>query len=226
MRRWKVQDVMTCEVVSVKADTPYREVVNLLARHRVSAVPVVDEFRRVLGVVSEADLLYKVEFAGGDADLRMFEWGTRKAKRAKAHAGTAAELMTAPAVTTLPGSSLTAAAKLLDGEQVKRLPVVDELGYLVGMVTRSDLLTVYLRPDPEIRAAIVEDVLRRTMWIDPVEISVDVVDGIVTLAGDIDRKSTVQIVVHLVRTVPGVIEVVDKLAYSYDDTLVAATTGF
>ena len=225
MKLWKVQDVMTHDVVTVGADTPYQEIINVLAKRDVSAVPVVDEFRRVLGVVSEADLLCKVEFAGEDAEPQMFEWGTRKAKRAKAHAGTAAELMTAPAVTVQPGSSLTAAARLLDGEQVKRLPVVDELGYLVGIVTRSDLLTVYLRPDHEIREAIVQDVLWHLLRIDPLEVEVDVLGGVVTLTGNVDRKSSAQIAARVVGTVPGVVRVVDKLTFRYDDTVIAATTG-
>jgi len=225
MKQWTVQDVMTREVITVGPDTPYREIVNLLAQHKVSAVPVIDDFRRVLGVVSEADLLNKIEFTGGDAEARLFEWGTKKAKRAKAHAGTAAELMTEPAVTVQPGSSLTNAAKLLDSEHVKRLPVVDELGHLVGIVARSDLLALYLRPDHEVREDIIENVLRQMLWIDPLEVEVDVADGVVTLTGLVDRKSTAETAVYVINTVPGVVRVVDKLAFRYDDTVVAAATG-
>ncbi len=225
MKHWTVQDVMARDVITVGPDTPYQEIVSLLARHKVSAVPVIDDFRRVLGVVSEADLLCKVEFTGDANEPRFFEWGTRKAKRAKAHAGTAAELMTTPAITVQPGSSLTTAAKLLDSEHVKRLPVIDDLGHLVGIVARSDLLTIYMRPDYEIREDIVEDVLRHMLWIDPLEVEVDVIDGVVTITGSVDRKSTAQIAVYVIKAVPGVIQVVDKLAFRYDDTVVAATTG-
>jgi CBS-domain-containing membrane protein len=225
MKKWTVQDVMTREVVTVGPDTPYQEIVNILAQHGVSAVPVVDGFRRVLGVVSEADLLCKVEFSGHDAEPRFFEWGTKKSKRAKAQAGTAAELMTAPAVTVQVGSSLTAAARLLDTERVKRLPVVDDLGHLAGIVSRSDLLSIYLRPDHEIREDIVEGVLRQMLWIDPLELEVDVVDGIVTLTGNVDRKSTTEIAAYVVKSVPGVIQVVDRMTFRYDDTVVVAHTG-
>ena len=224
MKQWTVQDVMTRDVVTVGTDTPYQEIINVLSKRGISAVPVVDDSRRVLGVVSEADLLCKVEFAGGDAEPRLFEWGTGNTKRAKAHAGTAAELMTEPAVTVQPGSSLTAAAKLLDSEHVKRLPVIDELGRLVGIVARSDLLSVYLRPDHEIREAIVEDMLWHMLRIDPFEVEVDVLDGVVTLTGSVDRKSSAQIAARVVATLPGVVRVVDKLTFRYDDAVVAANT--
>lgn len=225
MRQFKVNDVMTTDVVSVKAEAPYQEIVNTLATHHVSAVPVVDDFKRVLGVVSEADLLHKVEFIGEDTERRIFEWGTKKVHRAKANAATAQELMTTPAVTIQPGSSVVTAAKRLDDEGVKRLPVVDEMGHLVGVVSRSDLLKMYLRPDTELRQEIIEEVLRRMLWIDPVAVQVDVTEGIVTLNGEVDRKSTAHIAVYVIKTVPGVIQVTDKLTYAYDDTRVAATTG-
>jgi CBS-domain-containing membrane protein len=224
MKQWTVQDVMTRDVVAVGTDAPYQEIINMLSKRGISAVPVVDDSRRVLGVVSEADLLCKVEFAGEDAEPRPFAWGTGNTMRAKAHAGTAAELMTEPAVTVQPGSSLTAAAKLLDSEHVKRLPVIDKLGRLVGIVARSDLLSVYLRPDNEIREAIVEDVLWHMLRIDPFEVEVDVLDGVVTLTGSVDRKSSAQIAARVVATLPGVVRVVDKLTSRYDDAVVTATT--
>jgi CBS domain-containing protein len=133
--------------------------------------------------------------------------------------------MTTPAVTVQPRASLTAAAKLLESEHVKRLPVVDDLGHLVGIVSRRDLLTVYLRPDDAIRQDIVEEVLRRMLQLDPTEVQVTVVEGIATFTGNVDRKSTAQIAVHVSRAVPGVIQVVDQLTFRYDDTVVAAITG-
>src|SRR5262245_50682830 len=105
MRQWKVKDVMTADVVTVHADTPYGAIVSTLAKHRISAVPVVDRFNEVIGIVSEADLLHKVEFLGDKAQ-RVFEWGSRKANRAKAEGATAVELMSTPAVTIQPGVSV------------------------------------------------------------------------------------------------------------------------
>jgi CBS-domain-containing membrane protein len=224
MKKWTVQDVMTHEVVTVRFRTSYHDIVSLMAARGVSAVPVIDDMDRVLGVVSEADLLLKIEYGSEDAP-RFFAWGTRKREQVKAHGASAAELMSTPPVTVLPTTSLTAAAKLLDREHVKRLPVVNELGRLVGIVSRSDLLSVYLRPDDAIRADIAEDVLKRVLQLDHTEVQAKVTEGIATLTGDVDRKSTAQIAVHLTRAVPGVIDVVDQLTFAYDDTVVSATTG-
>lgn len=224
MKKWTVQDVMTREVVTVRFATSYHDTVTLMATHGVGAVPVVDDFDRVLGVVSEADLLRKIEYGSEEAP-RFFAWGTRKKEKVKAHAGTAAELMSTPPVTIPPTATLTAAAKLLDREHVKRLPVVNELGRLVGIVSRSDLLSVYLRPDHAIRHDIAQEVLSRVLALNPTEAKVEVVEGIATLTGEVDRKSTAQIAVHLTRAVPGVIDVIDQISFAYDDTVVSATAG-
>jgi CBS domain-containing protein len=225
MKQWNVADVMTTPVVSVRANTPYGEIVGLLAQHRISAVPVLDSYGRVVGVVSEADLLHKVEFIGDETEPVFFEWGARKANRAKARGSTAKELMTSPAVTVQPEASVIAAARLMEKENVKRLPVVNEDGQLEGIVSRNDLLKMYLRLDSEIHEDVREGVVRRILWVDPLTIRVDVAEGIVTLSGTVDRKSTTEIAVHLTKGVPGVVAVVDELLWEYDDTAVDAAPG-
>jgi CBS domain-containing protein len=225
MKQWTVQDVMTSDVASVLVDTPYAEVVSTLADRKVSALPVLDGFNRVVGVVSEADLLHKVEFIGEDTDFRFFEWGTKKANRAKANAATAGDLMTTPAVTVQPGVSVVIAAKRMEQEHIKRLPVLDEMGRLIGIVSRRDLLKMYLRPDHEVRDEVIEGVLRTLLWIDPLTVEVEVVDGVVTLNGEVDRKSTAQIAAHVTKRVPGVVQVVDHLAWNYDDTTIPTGVG-
>jgi CBS domain-containing protein len=225
MKPWTVGDVMTTDVVSVTEDTPYRKIVDILAERRVSAVPVVDGFDRVVGVVSEADLLYKVEFSDEEEEKRVFHWPTRRAARAKAHGDVAKSLMTTPVVTVPPSTLVTVAAKLMDHEHVKRLPVVDDIGRLVGIVARSDLLKTYLRPDPQIRDEVVDDVLRRVLQLDPVAVEVDVVDGVVTLRGRVDRHTTAAIAVRLASAVRGVVEVRDELYWEFDDIAVSES-GF
>ena len=225
MKKWIVEDVMSTAVVAVPAEAPYRTLVDTLVKHRVSALPVVDDFQRVLGVVSEADLLRKIEFAG-DERPRLFEGPQRRGERNKATARVAAELMSSPAVSALTGTTIAAAARLMDREGVKRLPVVDDLGRLVGIVTRGDLLKVHLRPDDEILAD-VRDGIRRTLLPDEsekVEISVDT--GVVTLSGKVDRWSTIDIVGRLVRQIPGVADVVDELTFAFDDRTIAPGIGF
>jgi len=216
MKNWTVDDVMTTKVVSVDLGASYRSVVDTLIENRVSAVPVVDPFLRVTGLVSEADLLRKIEYAGDEAP-RMFEGRRRRGERGKALARTAVDLMSAPAVTTITGTSIAAAARRMDAEGVKRLPVTDELGRLVGIVTRSDLLKVHLRPDEDIRADIEAGVLHATLAGRADEVTAAVDDGTVTLAGKAELWSTAHEAVRLSKQVAGVVEVIDKVSYDVDD---------
>ncbi|GAA2631546.1 CBS domain-containing protein [Paractinoplanes durhamensis] len=209
MRTWKVDDVMTKAVVSVKETASYRSVVDLLTINRFSAVPVVDDFARVLGVVSEADLLRKIEYAG-DENPRMFESRRRRGERTKALAGNAHDLMSTPAVVVLSGTTLAAAARLMDRESVKRLPVIDDLGRLIGVVSRGDLLKVHLRPDDDIQQDVTASV--------PPAVTVEVTDGVVTLTGRLDRFTAADEAARRARQVAGVAEVVDKLAWDVDDS--------
>ena len=226
MRQWLVQDVMTRDVLVVTPGTPYREIVDSLVRRQVTAAPVVDQEGRVLGVVSEADVLHKVEFIGDEHERRTFERPSRRSAREKAHAAVASDLMSAPAITVRPETSVVAAARRIETARVKRLPVVDADGRLVGIVSRRDLLCMHLRPDPEIRDDIVENVLRRALWIDPVCVEVDVIDGRVALSGRLERKSTAGLVVRLVADVPGVVTVTDRLAWDYDDSELIHARGY
>ncbi|SNY59135.1 CBS domain-containing protein [Paractinoplanes atraurantiacus] len=222
MKIWTVDDVMTQAVVTAGPATTYRELVDLLVSRRFSAVPVVDEFQRVTGLVSEADLLRKIEYAGDDQP-RMFESRRRRGERAKAHARTAADLMSRPPVTVLAGATLVAAARTMDDEQVKRLPVVDGLGRLVGIVTRGDLLKVHLRPDDEIKAEVVDDVFGRYLIGSDTSVTVEVENGVVTLTGRADRWSAADMALRLTRKVAGVVEVVGKMSYDFDDRQMLST---
>ncbi|MFG2058159.1 CBS domain-containing protein [Micromonospora sp. NPDC048930] len=222
MRTWQVQDVMTTDVASVREGTAYREIVDVLTGRHVTAVPVVDGARQVLGVVSEADLLYKVELLGQPQERRILPNRHRREARAKAGATLAADLMTAPPVTVRPDASLVAAARIMDERHVKRLPVVDDLGRLVGIVTRGDLLKVHLRPDADIRRDVVDEVLRHTLGVPDRVVDVTVAGGVVTLTGQLDRWSTVHLALRLTRQVSGVVEVVDALGYAIDDAPMSA----
>ncbi|MGW5672191.1 CBS domain-containing protein [Micromonospora sp. NPDC003776] len=218
MRTWQVGDVMTRDVATVREETPYRQIVDVLIRRGISAVPVVDSFDRVLGVVSEADLLHKVERAGHPDERRVFEGRRRRTAREKAGALVARDLMTEPAVTTTPRASLPAAARLMDREVVKRLPVLDDLGRLVGIVTRSDLLRVHLRTDAEIREDVVQQVLRKVLAVRDGLVTVQVRDGEVTLDGRLDRRTAVELAGRLATQVAGVVQVHNAVGYDVDDT--------
>lgn len=208
---------MTQDVVTVEETTNYKAVAEAMAARKISAVPVVDGAMRVIGVVSEADLLYKVEFEPAEDSGSFVARHRHGVARAKAAGTTAGDVLTKPAVTTTADATVASAARLMDRRRVKRLPVVDEDGRLVGIVSRRDLLRVFLRSDDAIRSEVVEYVLRRLLWVGPPEITVEVSDGVVTLAGQLEQKTLVEIAGRLTGGVPGVVAVVNHLTYRTDD---------
>lgn len=214
MRSSTVQDVMTRDVVSILDFTSYKDVVRILLENGVSAVPVVDRQYHVRGVVSEADLIEK-EAQQSEGYPEPWELLTRRGRGAhsKARAESAAELMTAPAITTGADTGIAQAARLMRKHGVKRLPVVDADGVLVGIVSRGDLLKPFLRSDEGIRDAVVEDILRATMGVDPLSVEVVVRDGVVTLTGEMENEFVAEDTARLVRELDGVVSMVDRLRY-------------
>ncbi|HEV8652873.1 MAG TPA: CBS domain-containing protein [Actinomycetes bacterium] len=211
---------MTAQVVAARPDTPYKELARLLREHRVSALPVVDERHHVLGIVSEADLLLKQEYPSGLRHALWYESKRRRVEQAKARGATAADLMTIPAVTIGRDATVAEAARLMHAEGVKRLPVDDALGRLVGIVSRGDLLAVVLRPDAQIRREIV-DVIRHDLLMSPDRFTVEVRDGVVALQGQVERRSLIPLLVRAVDAVDGVVRVHDRLGCDFDDTHLA-----
>lgn len=219
MRHRLVLNVMTpaAKVIVVRADTPFKEVARRLTDRGISAVPVVDEHTHVIGVVSEADLLYKESRLEA---RKASVFGGRQEVRAqhKADAVVAGELMTSPAVTVGPGDDVVRAARLMEEHKLKRLPVVDEDSRLVGIISRHDLLRLFTRPDAEIRSEILQDVLLRTLWIDPREVEVSVTDGVVRLRGTVEGRSIAELIGRVVRGTDGVVDVVNEIGYVRDDS--------
>ncbi|MEV0694789.1 CBS domain-containing protein [Streptomyces sp. NPDC050388] len=200
-----VSDVMTQTVVAVGRDAPFKEIVRTMEQWQVSAMPVLEGEGRVIGVVSEADLLLKEEFR--DSDPVLLEQRRRLSDIAKAGAVTAGDLMSTPALTIHPDTTLAQAARIMAVKHVKRLPVVDDLGMLQGIVSRADLLKVFLRPDADI-----EEEVRRTVvsYLFPAfshAIHVNVHEGVVTLRGHIQDTSLISVAVRLARAVEGVVDV-------------------
>jgi CBS domain-containing protein len=210
----KVKDVMTDEVVAVRRDAPFKEMAALLRQYRVSAFPVIDENRRVVGVVSEADLLAKEALAGDQAGIPAAVTAILHHKDYKKSEGiTAGDLMTHPAVTVGPEDTVEHAARLMYTLQVKRLPVVDAGGCLVGIVSRADLLAIFNRTDEEIHAEIVNEIILREFLIDPAVFTVAVSDGVVTIQGNPETADLGRKLVSKIRHVQGVVAVRDELAY-------------
>jgi len=212
-----VRDMMTTDVVTVEAPTPFKEIVARLAGCRVSAVPVVDADGRVLGVVSEADLLLKEEHSDAEQGVPLVWTRRRRIEREKAAGTVAGELMTAPVVTVQPTATVAEAARRMHAAGVKRLPVVGEGGRLLGIVSRADLLKVFARADEAIRREIVDEIILREFMMDPSRFFVRVEDGVVVLEGAVERRSLVPFVLRAVQGVEGVVRVEDRLTYDVDD---------
>lgn len=209
-----VSDVMTRDVIAAHEDAPFKEIVATLARNRVSAAPVIDDDRKVIGVVSESDLIshMAVDGSGGPS------WRQEKltATRKKSHGSTARDLMTAPPVTTRAHATITDAARTAARAGVRHLPVVDAEGQLIGIVSRSDLLRVFLRQDEEIREEI-EQYGTHAMRLDPTTFSVDVHEGVVTLTGKLERELLVGKLINHIRGISGVVDVDSHLTARFDD---------
>lgn len=215
-----VENVMTRDVVCVNKDTGYKDMVKLLAARRVSAMPVVDDGRHVLGVVSEADLLLKQEKPARPG-IRLLSTRRRRRERAKAKATVAAALMSQPAITISTQATLTEAARRLHAAGVKRLPVVDAVGRLVGIISRVDLLKMFLRSDEALHREIVEDIILGDLLMGPNRFDVHVEDGVVVLQGRCERRSLIPTVVRAVADVEGVVRVENRLGYDVDDLALA-----
>jgi CBS domain-containing protein len=209
-RRWRVRDVMTTDVVTVEKTTPYKQVARLITEHRVSGLPVLTRSGRVLGMVSEADVLRKEE--RGFRPRSSILSRRLRLERAKAEARTAGELMTSPVITIHPDARLGAAAMLMNEHHIRRLAVIDESGHLIGIVGRADLLKVFLRPDDEI-ASEVAGVLGSIVLEDASGITVSVRNGVVTLKGTLAYEDLIPVVSRLASDVAGVVDVISKLTH-------------
>jgi CBS domain-containing protein len=212
-----VKDVMTTHVIAVRETASFKDMAARLREQRVSAFPVLDADNKVIGVVSEADMLAKeaIEHAGHHPG------GIRHHReQAKAAGTTAADLMSKPPVTIGPGEFVAQAARLMYARKVKRLPVVDDDGRLIGIVSRSDVLSVYSRPDEAIKHAITEGVILDLLLCDPDKFTVTVKDGIVTVEGRPETAVVGHDMIEEIRHVEGVVAVRDRLAYPKDERAV------
>jgi CBS domain-containing protein len=217
-----VESVMTAKVVTARPDTSFKALVAMMNESRVSGVPVVAANGEPIGVVSEADTLAKQEHQGGTTARPWFAGRKRRARWRKAAGTTAADLMTAPAVTIGPTESVSAAARLLAAKKIRRLCVVDEEGKLVGIVSRRDVIATFLRADDDIRADVRELVFKKGMWLFPGTLEVEVTDGVATVTGSVEHRTTAQVAAQLTQAVPGVVGVRNKIRYELDDTVASA----
>jgi CBS domain-containing protein len=205
-----VQEIMTTRVIWVKKDATFREMATALHEHRVSAFPVVDDDRKVIGLVSEADMLNKEALVD---ESGVFGGILHRRDQAKARGVIAGDLMTTAVVAVRPDDTVEHAAKLMYERRVKRLPVTDENGRLVGIISRADVLSVFDRTDHDIYQEITDEVILGRCLENPSAFQVTVKDGIVTLAGRPETIETGHNIVRHVRHVQGVVAVRDRLSY-------------
>ncbi|WP_189295939.1 CBS domain-containing protein [Streptomyces cinerochromogenes] len=205
-----VRDVMDVPAASVRESLSYRDIARLLAREHAGALPVVDAEDHVIGVVSESDLLAKVAFEA--SGHRPGPIGRLRERRihGKARGDTAADLMTSPAITVLPGATVAEAAWLAALSRLKRMPVTDHGGRLVGMVGRDALLQALIRDDDGIRAEVEAMIQACCPPAERDTVTAAVHDGIVELTGRMPSASVARLVAE-VEAIADVVEVKNLL---------------
>jgi CBS domain-containing protein len=215
-----VRDVMTTDVLTVTESTPFKEVAGLLAAYHIGALPVLDATGKLSGIVSETDLLLKQEFPHSLQAAPLFEGRRRRGERRRAEGRVAGALMSSPAITVGADLPVAQAARLMHAGKVKHLPVLDADGELVGIVSRGDLLRVFLRDDEDLLAdlrALVAD----QPGVDPAQVTVLVAGGVVRFTGTVPLRSTAKTLAMLARELDGVVGVDDRLAHETDDLYVS-----
>jgi CBS domain-containing protein len=214
-----VKDVMTTEVVAVEETTSFKDIVDLMHRQHVSALPVLDSTGQVRGVVSQSDLLLKE--ADPDAGEEFHISPERRREQHKAAGTIAADVMTSPAITMSASATVEEAARSMRRHKIGQLPVIDALsGHLIGIVGRADVLAVYRRPDADIHQDVLSQVVERESAMDPGRFEVTVKDGRVTVKGTVERRSQIPLLMHAVRHVEGVVSAQGRLGYDTDDLYV------
>ncbi|MGX1851533.1 CBS domain-containing protein [Streptomyces sp. NBC_01456] len=210
MEHRTISELMTKKVASVQLDTSFKDIAQKLADSAVSAVPVLDSLGRPAGIVSEADLLRKAadrsDLSGRTPLPHLEAW-----ERARAEGRTASELMSAPAVCAHPEWTVVEAARLMEVQHLKRLPVVDETDTLLGIVSRSDLLRVFLRKDKAIQEEITREVIGRTARLGAAGVTAEVVQGQVALHGSVESTALIPVLVRMCAGVDGVVAVTEDL---------------
>ena len=217
----RVSELMTEKVLTIGPEAPIKDVAKVLVANGISGLPVCDIEGRVLGVISEGDILYKEHdpkegHIGGPLGW-IIDGTPNNAGYVKARALTARKAMTAPAITIAPWESVAEAAQIMCERHVNRLPVVKD-GLLVGIVTRADLVRAFTRTDAEIERELREDVLERTMWIDTGKVEVSVQDGRAALSGRLQRGATSSCSTDWLRAFPAWSTIESTVAWNVDDT--------
>jgi len=213
----KVRDIMTTDPVKVTADTRLREAARLMVRHRVSGLPVVDEGGKLIGILSEGDFIRREAGRDRPHGVSLLDAVFGEGELQPVGAETVAEIMTRSVVTITPEATVGEAARVMGRRNVKRLPVVDLEGELIGIVSRADVVGAFTKPDDVIEDEVREDLIRRLLFLDPELVEVSVSDGVVTLEGELENRTEAHLLEELSRRIAGVVRVESRLLYKVDD---------
>lgn len=213
-----VADLMSRHVITVDTDTPFRALVATMITHDLAAIPVIDTTGRPIGLVTEADVLTRLEFHSGDDHPTWLAGGPRRDRWRKSTALTAAQLMTTTALAVAADTPASAAERVMADQHRSDLCVVDRNYRLVGMLTRHHLLNLLFRRDRDIHADIERDVVGAIR--PPDHVTVRVTDGVATLDGTVRLRSVVEHATHATLHVPGVITLHNNLRYDIDDLMI------
>jgi CBS domain-containing protein len=217
LHRRTVADVMTARVHVATPSTPFKVLVRVIEENRISAVPIVDPQGMPVGIVSESDLLLKERRTELELEGSPLHLWRRRHERAKAEGVIASDLMTSPVVTVSLGTPIAQAARVMQERNVRRLVVVDARGRIAGIVSRSDLLHVFLRTDQDLRDEVVQRLIPAVLPTDGDAVTVEVESNVITLWGEVDRRSDVDVLGRLVGEIDGVVSVINHLSFRWDD---------
>lgn len=209
---------MTSRVHVARPQTPFKRLVQLIEENKISAIPIVDAQGVPVGIVSESDLLFKERRRELESESSLLHARRRRQERAKAEGVVASEIMTTPPITVRSDTTLPQAARLMQQRNVRRLVVVDERDKIVGIVSRSDLLQVFLRTDDELRDEVLSTIVPSMLLSEPDSVQVAVRWNVVTLSGEVDRKTDAEIFARMTLELDGVVDVINRLTYRWDDT--------
>ncbi|NQV07484.1 CBS domain-containing protein [bacterium] len=213
----RVRDMMTTDPIAITAGTLLKEAARIMVRSQVSGLPVVNDTGHLVGIVTEGDFLRQEANRDRPYRLSLLDALFGDGEPEGPTAETVGEVMTVEVVTIAPESTLGEAARVMARRSVKRLPVVDDEGELIGVISRADVVNAFTKPDDVIEDEVREDVIRRLLFLDPDTIEVAVSDGVVTLAGELENRTETQLLEELTRRISGVVKVDSSLTYRIDD---------
>ncbi len=209
----RVLDIMTIDVITTTASTYLKEAARMMVGAGVSGLPVVDESGTLVGIITEADFLERE----ADHSQRRLLSAMIEESGPIVDAETVGEVMTRDPVVIFPEASVTEAARVMAHHHVKRLPVVDSSGALVGIISRADVVAVFTRPDDVIEDEIREDIVKRVLLLEADSLDVEVTNGVVTISGTAPTATDARLLEALIRRIDGVVRLESRVAYDVND---------